>query len=107
MTLTQIGRNIIILRRREHLTQKQFADSLNISAATVSKWEKGKSEPSHRLVKKICQTYSVDPNFMYEKNNDVNDEKVNQWLKALCEELKSEELLVLAKEIINQYLMHN
>ena len=107
MTLTQIGKNIIILRRREHLTQKQFADSLNISAATVSKWEKGKSEPSHRLVKQICETYSVDPNFMYEKNSEVNDEKINHWLKELCEKLEPQELLVLSKEIINQYLMQN
>lgn len=43
MDQVRIGRFIAEMRKKQNLTQRQFADILGISDKTVSKWECGDS----------------------------------------------------------------
>ena len=45
MNQVKIGRFIAEMRRRQNLTQREFADILGISDKTVSKWECGNGMP--------------------------------------------------------------
>jgi len=105
MITTHIGKNISTIRKQSGLSQRDFAESLHVSPATVSKWEKGKSAPTHAHLETMCELYSVDANFIFEKNMEVNSEKLRIVMHDITEKLEPHEQLALAKEIIDQYLI--
>ena len=47
--------NIKELRRKCYMTQKEFAEKLNVSIQTVNYWESGDRNPSLRHQKAIVQ----------------------------------------------------
>ena len=44
---------VIIMRTDAGLPQAEFGELLGVSAATVSNWETGKAQPSHRHWRKV------------------------------------------------------
>ena len=54
---------IKVLRQRMYLTQNEFAQALNVSFATVNRWETGKARPNISTMKEIkefCESKNVD-----------------------------------------------
>ena len=47
------------LRKEKHLTQKEVADTLGITHATVSNWERGLNLPETPMAKKVAELYGV------------------------------------------------
>ncbi len=45
MNQEKIGKFILDLRKQNKMTQKEFADKLNVTAQAVSKWENGRGIP--------------------------------------------------------------
>lgn len=68
-----ISKNINNLRKKEGLTQKEFADKIGVSSTAVARWEKGTSKVSEDIIKKINETFKCDIN-NYEKKV-VKEEK--------------------------------
>lgn len=66
MDAVQIGNFIKNLRKKNNLTQKQFADKLGVTYQAVSKWETGKSIPDIILLKEISKIFSVNINELLE-----------------------------------------
>lgn len=60
MDAIQVGKFIKELRKKENLTQKEFADKLGITYQAVSKWENGKNMPDIFLLKEISAIFKVD-----------------------------------------------
>lgn len=56
----KIGNLIKDLRKKNNLTQKQFADKYNVTYQAVSKWENAKNIPDISLLKQICDDYNID-----------------------------------------------
>lgn len=54
-----VGRLISDLRKEKGITQKQLADSMNISDKTVSKWERGCGCPDVSLLHKLSEELGV------------------------------------------------
>ena len=58
-----IAQNIIELRKQNKLTQAELAEKLDVSFASVNRWENGKYEPT-RLVKEklrlICKEHNIE-----------------------------------------------
>lgn len=54
-----IGENIRKYRKRGNYTQKQFAQALGISAATLSSYEVGKTIPDISLICKIALMFNT------------------------------------------------
>jgi transcriptional regulator with XRE-family HTH domain len=55
----KIGIIIKNIRRKEKLTQKEFAKKYNVSFQAVSKWENGKNIPDISLLKQICKDNNI------------------------------------------------
>ncbi len=64
-----ITRNITLksiikqIRKESLMSQKEFAEKLEVSFATVNRWENGKSTPSYealRRLKKYCELYNIN-----------------------------------------------
>lgn len=47
------------LREKNHLTQAEFAEEINVSDKTVSKWETAKGYPDISLLEPIAKTFDV------------------------------------------------
>lgn len=73
MNQERIGNFIKEIRKKNNLTQKEFADIYNVSFQAVSKWENGKNIPDITLLKQICNDnhVSIDEilNGEIQKNN--------------------------------------
>ena len=52
--------NLQFLRAQNSITQEQFAEQLNVSRQSVSKWESGASFPEMDTLLRICDLYDVN-----------------------------------------------
>jgi transcriptional regulator with XRE-family HTH domain len=60
VTIT-LGEKIQILRRRQDLTQKQFAKQLNICQTVVSQIETGQRELDHSEILAFAKALNIEP----------------------------------------------
>ncbi len=59
MTQEIIGKFIAEVRKEKGMTQEQFAEKLNISNRSVSRWENGKTFPDISLFPSICKELGI------------------------------------------------
>ena len=55
------------LRRREHLTQEEFASQLTVSRQAVSKWESGRGYPELEKLLYLCGRYGVSLDSLFQE----------------------------------------
>lgn len=60
MDNNKVGKLIAAMRQEKNMTQKELADTLNISDRTVSKWECGNGFPDLPLLHKLSEIFNVD-----------------------------------------------
>ncbi len=60
MESTAFSENLQYIRAQAGVTQEQFAEALNVSRQSVSKWESGASFPEMDTLLQICELYSVN-----------------------------------------------
>lgn len=78
-----LAENIKQLREQRGLTQKEFGESLDVSAATVSTWEIGTRKPRMGVIEKMSRLYGV-------KKSDIIEEKETPTQQGERQEKKSE-----------------
>ncbi len=87
MDQIKIGKFISENRKKQHLTQEQLAEQLNISKNAVSKWERGLNLPDVSIMQDLCNILHITLNelFIGEKIDDNEYKKVadNNLLEAL------------------------
>ena len=72
----EIGKRIKYFRERAGLSQKEFAQRINMKNTTVSNWEQGVSRPNADILSDICMTLNVPPDELLDirlKPEDMND----------------------------------
>ncbi len=52
-------------RQKAFLSQEEFADKINVSVATINRWENGKSKPNLTALKSI-KSFCAENNLPYE-----------------------------------------
>lgn len=60
MDCIKVGKLIFDLRKERGMTQKQLADSMNISDKTISKWERGLGCPDISLLRELSEVLNVN-----------------------------------------------
>ena len=87
-----IGERLVNLRKKNHLSQTEFAKQIGFDASYVSKIEKDLQVPSLKFLKKSGEVLSVSPGyFLASEDNDSDDEKMTDLVarfKRLNEEDK-------------------
>jgi transcriptional regulator with XRE-family HTH domain len=58
------------LRNEKRLTQKELAESLNLTHSTISKYERNDLEPSNEILLSISNFFDVSIDFLLGKTND-------------------------------------
>ncbi len=88
---------IEILLKTLTLTQKQFAESLNITANNITEWKKGRSMPTAKVLKKIMLKHNVSVDWLLtgegemflsdtgDKDTKISDIEKDKLLKKIGE----------------------
>lgn len=70
-----LGENLKKLRLQRGVTQKAFAEALNVSSSAVSKWESGQNEPDMETMLKIARYYSISLEALLDGVQEKAEEK--------------------------------
>lgn len=66
-----IGEKIKKIIKERNLTQEKFGSIIGKTNACVNQWIKGKRDLSTADIEKICDSFSVSPNFLYDRENNL------------------------------------
>ena len=55
-----IGNNISYLRKQKKFTQEQFAEMMNVTRQTISRWESDEVTPELGKLTEICSVFSCN-----------------------------------------------
>lgn len=59
--------NIAACRANTGLTQREFAEKIGVSLATITNWEASKTEPDVRQLRKISEISGIPMDFIFVK----------------------------------------
>ena len=59
-----VGELLAEIRKDHHETQKDLAEHLHVSIATIRSWERENSSPSHEMLVAICKLYHVSADYL-------------------------------------------
>lgn len=81
MNQEKFGKFIKEVRKKNNLTQKEFADKYNVTYQAVSKWENGKNLPDISLMMQISKDFGMTLDEIYD--GKYNDSKKKQFIILL------------------------
>lgn len=99
-----LAQNISRLRKERGMTQERLAETLGVSFAAVSKWERGAATPELGLIVEMADLFgvSVDALLGYEAGRSSQDALVEQ-LKDLEHEPDKEDALAQVETALRRY----
>lgn len=86
MNQQKIGEFLKELRKQKGLTQEQFAEIVNVSNRTISRWENGNNLPDLDILIEISDYYEIDLRELLDgerKGENMNKEMEETVLKAV------------------------
>ena len=85
MNQKKIGSFLKELRKEKGITQEEFAEKINVSGRTVSRWETGTNMPDISLLIEIAEFFDVSiPEII---NGERKSEIMNEEVKEVAEKL--------------------
>ncbi|MBE7097399.1 helix-turn-helix domain-containing protein [Bacillus cereus] len=92
------GNIIRNLRKQKGITQKELAQSLQLSESTIGMYERSERQPDYNTLIRIADYFKVSTDFLlgrdFEAEGTKNDSELDQWLNdiKLAPSQKREEL---------------
>ena len=90
MDCIRVGKLILSIRKEKNMTQKELADTLNLSDRTISKWERGIGCPDVSLLNELSKILGVNIEMILtgdldQSDNDGGDmNKVKFYVCPMC-----------------------
>ena len=66
MDYVDMGRRVRILRKRQHMTQEELAEKVDLSASYLGHIERGTSAASLETLVKLCEVLNTEPGYLLE-----------------------------------------
>lgn len=79
------GKLISSIRKDKGMTQKQLADNLGVSNATISKWETGKGFPDISLLEPLANALGITVSEILVGERQNNDDSTNNLINDLVD----------------------
>ncbi len=79
------------LREEKHLSQQRLALDLNVSQATVSKYELGQTDPDIQMIVNLAKYFRVSADYLLEISDDkqnISDNRLSETEKQLIVDFK-------------------
>lgn len=93
-----LGDNIREERTTRRWSQNQLAEFCGVDQPTIQRWEKGKTWPQPKYVKKLAEVFHIDETDLFKSNEKQVYPSLQESLKVICHEL-GYEIQPLKKEI--------
>ena len=68
---TDTNVRIAMLRHSKKLSQQKFADALGVDRVMVGYWETGRSYPSYKYFKLMCEIFNVSADWLMGFSNKM------------------------------------
>lgn len=101
-----LGKNIKELRKNRQITQEEFAESINVTVQTVSRWENGTNIPDVQTLPIIAQFFEVSIDFLLGYGKVLTDKEWIEMYNKISDynqKGKNQECLEYLKEMLDQY----
>lgn len=97
MDQKKIGSFLKELRKEKGITQEEFAEIINISGRTVSRWETGTNMPDISLLVQIAEFFDVSiPEIINgERKSEIMEKEVKDVAKVMSDYATAEKALLL------------
>lgn len=84
-------KNLVVLRKKSHLTQGRLGEVVGYSQHAISAWEKGEREPNHETLIKLAKYFNVSIDYLLDYNvQDIKEEeKFEPYQKEIVDYIKS------------------
>ncbi|SEO88405.1 DNA-binding transcriptional regulator, XRE-family HTH domain [Amphibacillus marinus] len=66
-----LSRRLVLLRKQHQLTQEHLANLLEVSKATISKYEKNAAYPSFIVLLKLADVFEVSIDYLIGRSNII------------------------------------
>lgn len=67
------------LRTEKGLTQKQLAQVLNTTDDSIFSWEKGRSQPSIEMIRKLCIIFDISADYLLGLEDETGSKTYNNY----------------------------
>lgn len=106
MDQKQVGSFLKELRKEKGITQEEFAERLNVSGRTISRWETGTNMPDISLIVEIAEFFDVSiPEIINGKRrSEIMNEEVKEVAESLSDYANTEKETIV-KSIRNYSIM--
>ena len=103
MNQQKIGSFLKELRKEKGITQEQFAEIINVSGRTVSRWETGNNMPDISLLVEIADYFDVSiPEIINgERKSNIMEKKVKEVAEMLSDYAGEEKAVLLLLLLLN------
>lgn len=99
-----IFEKIKFIREFEKLNQKEFAEKLEITQSTISKYEKKERTPDYYVLKNLFEKFSVSPDWIFFDRSPIFLEVDDNNISAQNQELIKDISLILTPDEFNKKL---
>lgn len=76
----RVGEKIKELRKAQKMKQSELGKKISVAGGTVSSWERGRTQPTMEIIKKLCEVFDITEYQFYEGIFDVEPEPAAQSL---------------------------
>lgn len=76
--ILRLEENLLIIRKRNNLSQSKLANKIKVSRQTIYNWENGKSVPDILSIAKLSELYNVSIDDLI-KSNIKDDVTPKSW----------------------------
>lgn len=99
MNQKQIGSFLKELRKEKEITQEKFAEILNVSGRTVSRWETGSNMPDISLLVQIAEFFDVSILEIIngERKSESMEKEVKEVAEAMSDYATTEKAILLKR----------
>lgn len=70
----KLGDKILMLRKKEGLSQEQLAEKLNVSRQAISRWESGSALPDASNIRQLSKVFAVSADYLL--NDDMDEYEI-------------------------------
>jgi len=96
-----LGQRIKKLRKQNHMTQTDLAQTLGVTKGTVSTWETNSRNPGFETLMKMCDMFSVNLDYLMGRSDDPTpSEMTDEEKDSLARDTVSEELTEYALKYV-------
>lgn len=106
MNTLRLSENILSLRRKKGITQDELAIFLNVTKASVSKWETKQSYPDILLLPQIATYFNISIDELIGYEPQLSKEQIKQYYLTLTEEFATqpfEAAMEQSQKLVKEY----